>query len=67
METLSPWDELLSLLGKTVEDAGRMLRGQGRIKARVWSISELTDLRDTLRSAADTLDKRINNLKAGNQ
>jgi hypothetical protein len=67
MEPLSPWDELLTTAGKTVEDAGRMLRGKDRKSRRVWSISELTDIRDTLTSIADVLDKRINDLKVGNQ
>jgi hypothetical protein len=67
METLSPWDELLTTVGRTVEDAGRMLRGKGRKKPRVWSIDELTDLRETLTNVAAVLDQRIESLKEGNQ
>lgn len=67
METLTPWNELLSLAGKTLEDTGRMLRGQGRKEPRVWSIDELTDLRDTLTAIASVLDRRINSLKEENR
>ena len=42
------WDELLSETGKGIEDIGRMLRGRGRKKPRVWSIEELMHLRSAL-------------------
>lgn len=65
METLSPWDELLTTVGRTVEDAGRMLRGRGRKKPRVWTIDELQDLSSTLKNTAAVLDQRIESLKEG--
>jgi hypothetical protein len=61
METLTPWNELLSSAGKNVEDAGRQLKDQ----RRTWSISELQALSSSLKSCAAVLDKRIQTLQEG--
>lgn len=57
------WDELLSQTGETIEGIGRMLRGKGRKKPRVWTIDELQDLREALSSSRKMVKYYIQHLR----
>ena len=57
------WDELLSKTGKTIEDIGRMLRGKGRKKPRIWTVDELEDLRSALLDSRKMVKYYIDHLK----
>ena len=60
------WDELLSKTGKHIEDIGRMIRGKGRKKPRVWTVEELEDLRTALKDTRSMIKYYIEHLKAEN-
>jgi hypothetical protein len=63
METLSPWNELLGILGRTVVDTGKTLND----KRSTLSIDELMDLSNALKNCAIVLDQRIDSLLEENQ
>lgn len=67
MQTLSPWDELLSTVGRTAEDVGRTLSGQERKSKSTWTIDELMNLSNSLKNCAIVLDQRIDSLLEENQ
>lgn len=67
METLSPWDELLSTVGRTAEDVGKTLSGQERKSKRTWSVDELMNLSNSLKNCVAVLDQRIDSLMDWNQ
>src|SRR3954467_5650200 len=59
---IATWDELLCELGKTIEDTGRMLRGKGRKKAKVYSLEDLEQLQNVLQIGADCIGMQIDAL-----
>lgn len=67
METLSPWDEMLSTTGRIAEDVGRTLSGRERESKRTWTIDELMNLSNSLKNCAIVLDQRIDSLLKENQ
>src|SRR4051794_21948894 len=57
--SIATWDELLCEVGKVIEDAGRMMRGKGRKKPKVYTLENLEHLRDILQIGADCISMQI--------